>query len=53
MVVSNAYKFLSSMSKKRGVVSTIYGRISKDGKLGYGAYMSWVHQALAAKYVKK
>lgn len=53
VVLSNAYRFLSSMPKQRNTASIIHSRIQKDGSVSYGAYMSWVHHALAAKYVKK
>jgi hypothetical protein len=41
------------MPKKKETVSIIYKRISKDNSLSYGAYMSWIHHALAARYKKK
>lgn len=53
IVLSNAYKFLSSMPKQKTAISRIFVRISKDGSVGYAGFLNWVHQALAAKYVKK
>ena len=41
------------MPKQRKTASIIHNRIQKDGNVSYGAYMTWVHHALAAKYVKK
>lgn len=53
VVLSNAYKFLSSMPKQRSATGKIFARISKDGAVSYGGFLSWIHHALAAKYVKK
>jgi hypothetical protein len=53
VVLSNAYKFLSSMPKQRTAISKIFTRISTNGSLTYAGFLTWIHHALAAKYNKK
>lgn len=53
IVLSNGFRFLSSMPKKKTAVSAIFNRVNKDNVVSYGIYMRWINDALAAKYKKK
>lgn len=50
VVFSNAFNFLSTMSKQRGVVQMIYERIGKGKDPSYGAYLGWITLALAKRF---
>ena len=52
IVLSNAFRFLASMPKKKSAVGAIFNRICKDNTVNYGEYMRWINKALAAKYKK-
>ena len=53
VVLTNAYRFLSSIHKQRPAISKIYARIASKGTVSYSGFLNWVHHALAAKYNKK
>ena len=53
IVLSNGFRFLSSMPKKKTAVSAIFHRVNKDNVVSYGIYMRWINDALAAKYKQK
>ena len=49
-VLNGAYNFLVSMPKNRTSCSTIFARISKNGVIGYGNFLTWVNNALAKRF---
>ena len=50
VVFSNAFNFLSSMPKQKGVINMIYERIGKGGNPSYGNYLGWISLALAKRF---
>jgi hypothetical protein len=50
IVFSNAFKFLSTISKQKNVVNMIYQRIGKGKEPSYGNYLGWVTLALAKRF---
>jgi hypothetical protein len=50
VVFSNAFNFLSSISKHKPVIQTIYERIGKGKEPSYGAYLGWITLALAKRF---
>ena len=50
VVFSNAFNFLSSMPKQKGVITTIYQRIGKGKDPSYGNYLGWISLALAKRF---
>ena len=48
---SNAFCFLKSISKEKTAVKSIYQRIGSGANVKYGAYLSWIHRALARKFL--
>jgi hypothetical protein len=51
IVFSNAFSFLKSMPKEKKAVTHIYRRIGHGKEVKYNAYMGWIHQALAARFM--
>lgn len=52
VVFSNAFSFLSSMSKSHSRIRIIYERVGKGKDVSYGNYMGWINTALANKFRK-
>ena len=50
IVFSNAFNFLSSMPKQKGVIEIIYERIGKGKDPSYGNYLGWISLALAKRF---
>jgi hypothetical protein len=50
IVFSNAFNFLSSMPKQKGVIGVIYERIGKGKDPSYGNYLGWISLALAKRF---
>ncbi len=50
VVFSNAFNFLSNISKQKDVIRIIYDRIGKGKEASYGSYLGWVTLALAKRF---
>lgn len=50
VVIGNAYKFLSTMPKQRGVITMIYKRLGDGKDVTYAGLLNWVHRSLSNKF---